>query len=72
MVRRHTGAVLPSCLEALKWRAESQVTAMALAGLNMCVRKAVATDVPRLQEVIEASVRGLQAADYSPTQIKGR
>jgi GNAT superfamily N-acetyltransferase len=37
----------------------------------MCVRKAVATDVPRLQEVIEASVRGLQAADYSPTQIEG-
>jgi GNAT superfamily N-acetyltransferase len=37
----------------------------------MRLRKAVAADVPRLQEVIEASVRGLQAADYSPAQIEG-
>jgi GNAT superfamily N-acetyltransferase len=66
-----TGAVPPDCLEALEWRAESQVTAMALARLNMRLRKAVATDVPRLREVIEASVRGLQAADYSPAQIEG-
>ena len=28
-------------------------------------------DVPRLREVIEASVRGLQAADYSAAQIEG-
>jgi GNAT superfamily N-acetyltransferase len=35
------------------------------------VRKATAEDVPRLREVIEASVRGLQAADYSPAQIEG-
>ncbi len=28
-------------------------------------------DVPRLREVIEASVRGLQAEDYSPAQIEG-
>jgi GNAT superfamily N-acetyltransferase len=27
--------------------------------------------VPRLKKVIEASVRGLQAADYSPGQIEG-
>jgi GNAT superfamily N-acetyltransferase len=37
----------------------------------MRLRKAVAADVPRLQEVIETSVRGLQAADYSPAQIEG-
>jgi GNAT superfamily N-acetyltransferase len=35
------------------------------------VRTAVAGDIPRLREVIEASVRGLQAADYSPAQIEG-
>lgn len=44
--------------------------AMALATLAR-LRKAVAADVARLQEVIEASVRGLQAADYSPAQIEG-
>jgi N-acetylglutamate synthase-like GNAT family acetyltransferase len=35
------------------------------------IRKATAGDVPRLREVIEASVRGLQAEDYSPAQIEG-
>lgn len=35
------------------------------------VRKAVPADVPRLRELIEASVRGLQAEDYSPEQIEG-
>jgi len=39
--------------------------------MNVRVRKAVAEDVPRLREVIEASVRGLQAVDYSPAQIEG-
>lgn len=38
---------------------------------NIRVRRAVAADVPRLREVIDASVRGLQADDYSPAQIKG-
>lgn len=37
----------------------------------MRIRKAVASDVPRLREVIEASVRGLQARDYTPAQIEG-
>ena len=35
------------------------------------LRKASPADVPRLREVIEASVRGLQAGDYSPAQIEG-
>jgi GNAT superfamily N-acetyltransferase len=35
------------------------------------IRKAVAADVPRLREIIEASVRGLQSNDYSPAQIEG-
>jgi GNAT superfamily N-acetyltransferase len=39
--------------------------------MNVQLRKAIAGDVPRLREVIEASVRGLQAADYSPAQIEG-
>src|SRR5579864_7446463 len=39
--------------------------------MNIKVRKAVSRDVPRLREVIEASVRGLQANDYSPAQIEG-
>lgn len=39
--------------------------------MSVRIRKAVAADVPRLREIIEASVRGLQANDYSPTQIEG-
>ena len=39
--------------------------------MNVLVRKAVAGDVPRLRELIEASVRGLQAEDYSAAQIEG-
>lgn len=35
------------------------------------LRKAVSADIPRLREIIEASVRGLQAEDYSPSQIEG-
>ncbi|HET6177673.1 MAG TPA: GNAT family N-acetyltransferase [Candidatus Sulfotelmatobacter sp.] len=39
--------------------------------MNLHIRKATLADVPRLHEVIEASVRGLQAQDYSPAQIEG-
>jgi len=35
------------------------------------LRKATVTDVPRLRELIEASVRGLQSGDYSQAQIEG-
>jgi GNAT superfamily N-acetyltransferase len=35
------------------------------------LREASQADVPRLHEIIEASVRGLQAADYTPRQIEG-
>jgi N-acetylglutamate synthase-like GNAT family acetyltransferase len=37
---------------------------------NIHIRKATPADIPRLREVIEASVRGLQAGDYSPAQIE--
>ena len=39
--------------------------------VSVQIRKAVAADVPRLREIIDASVRGLQANDYSPAQIEG-
>jgi GNAT superfamily N-acetyltransferase len=35
------------------------------------IRKAVATEIPALRELIEASVRGLQAQDYTPAQMEG-
>jgi GNAT superfamily N-acetyltransferase len=35
------------------------------------LRKATPADAPRLREVIEASVRGLHADDYSPAQMEG-
>lgn len=35
------------------------------------IRKATPADVPRLREIIHASVRGLQSADYTPAQIEG-
>ena len=38
--------------------------------MTFSIRKATEQDVPVLRELIEASVRGLQAVDYSPTQIE--
>jgi GNAT superfamily N-acetyltransferase len=35
------------------------------------IRKATPGDVPRLRQIIEASVRGLQSHDYTPAQIEG-
>jgi GNAT superfamily N-acetyltransferase len=35
------------------------------------IRKALAADIPQLRALIDASVRGLQADDYSPAQIEG-
>lgn len=40
-------------------------------GAAIRIRKATAVDIPRLREVIEASVRGLQGDDYTPAQIEG-
>jgi GNAT superfamily N-acetyltransferase len=39
--------------------------------MNLILRQAVPTDIPTLRVLINASVRGLQAADYTPTQIEG-
>jgi GNAT superfamily N-acetyltransferase len=38
--------------------------------VDFSLRKAVPADVPVLETLIEASVRGLQAQDYSPSQIE--
>jgi GNAT superfamily N-acetyltransferase len=35
------------------------------------IRLAETRDIPSLRELIEASVRGLQAGDYSPAQLEG-
>jgi N-acetylglutamate synthase-like GNAT family acetyltransferase len=37
--------------------------------MTIHLREATKSDIPRITEIIEASVRGLQANDYSPTQI---
>jgi GNAT superfamily N-acetyltransferase len=39
--------------------------------MNISLRQAVPADVPALRLLIDASVRGLQAADYTPAQIEG-
>jgi GNAT superfamily N-acetyltransferase len=39
--------------------------------MNIRIRKALPADTPRLREIIDASVRGLQAGDYTPAQIEG-
>jgi GNAT superfamily N-acetyltransferase len=39
--------------------------------VNIHLRLAVPADVPALQRLIDLSVRGLQAQDYTPTQIEG-
>jgi GNAT superfamily N-acetyltransferase len=38
--------------------------------MDIRLRKACTADIPALRQVIEASVRGLQAHDYSPRQIE--
>jgi GNAT superfamily N-acetyltransferase len=38
---------------------------------NIQIRLAVPADIPVLRQLIEASVRGLQAQDYTPAQIEG-
>jgi GNAT superfamily N-acetyltransferase len=39
--------------------------------MTVRIRKATLDDVARLREIIDASVRGLQARDYTPAQIEG-
>lgn len=38
--------------------------------MSVVVRVAIPTDIPKLREVIDASVRGLQSGFYSPEQIE--
>jgi GNAT superfamily N-acetyltransferase len=39
--------------------------------MNFTLRQAAVADIPTLRELIDASVRGLQAMDYTPAQIEG-
>jgi len=39
--------------------------------VNFTIRQAAFDDIPVLRVLIDASVRGLQAHDYTPTQIEG-
>jgi hypothetical protein len=39
--------------------------------MNIHIRLATPVDIPVLRALIDASVRGLQAQDYSPAQIEG-
>ena len=39
--------------------------------MNFLLRPATSADIPRLREIIHASVRTLQAADYTPAQLEG-
>ena len=38
--------------------------------MNIRIRLAVPADIPVLRELIQASVRGLQAGDYTPAQLE--
>ena len=38
--------------------------------MNIRIRLAEASDIPALRELIEASVRGLQAGEYSEAQLE--
>ena len=42
-----------------------------MSSLEIRIRKAVAAEIPMLRALIEASVRGLQAEDYTPAQMEG-
>src|SRR5882724_2917213 len=39
--------------------------------MTFIIRQAVASDTPALRALIKASVRGLQANDYTPSQLEG-
>jgi GNAT superfamily N-acetyltransferase len=38
--------------------------------MGICIRQAIAADIPVLRELIAASVRGLQAQDYTAVQLE--
>lgn len=38
--------------------------------MSIQIRQATPADIPILRELIDASVRGLQAQDYTPAQIE--
>jgi GNAT superfamily N-acetyltransferase len=53
------------------WGKLSSAQIMLETGPNLRIRTAQLADVPALNGLIELSVRGLQAGDYTPRQIEG-
>ncbi|HEV2615102.1 MAG TPA: GNAT family N-acetyltransferase [Candidatus Acidoferrales bacterium] len=51
-------------------KSKPKLTTEASTPMNVEIRQAVPADVPILRKLIDASVRGLQAQDYTPTQIE--
>src|SRR5437868_10029649 len=66
-------ALQPTCELESKWISEptcqSANETMVPMAPGIRIRKAVPADVPVLRALIDASVRGLQAQDYTPAQI---
>jgi GNAT superfamily N-acetyltransferase len=60
-----------SAIDPSRRKTAAQDDKMDGSSVNVQIRKALAADIPRLREIIEASVRGLQSNDYSPAQIEG-
>src|SRR5579871_2261329 len=60
---------LSSC--AASFAAQDLCNSPQSAEMSVHIRKATLTEVPRLREIIVASVRGLQSHDYTPAQIEG-
>ena len=56
---------------AATWGKLSSTRIMLETGSNFRIRTAQIADIPALHRLIELSVRGLQAADYTPRQIEG-
>lgn len=56
---------------AVTWGRLASVGTMAETDSNFRIRASQLADVPALQRLIERSVRGLQASDYTPRQIEG-
>jgi GNAT superfamily N-acetyltransferase len=52
-------------------RAGCAYTSVCLQPMKFAIREAIAQDAPVLRELIDVSVRGLQAQDYTAAQIEG-
>jgi GNAT superfamily N-acetyltransferase len=62
-------------LQVIRLQSQGELRSRKLLRLTMeiriKIRPAIVHEIPALQKLIEASVRGLQAGDYTPAQIDG-